>query len=203
MTKKVEKDASKIRSENAEKICSEISKESSEEAELLLGKARKEGERILSEASRAAKRRTDAILLDAEKETAGMKTRTFSTVTMEKRRISLEMKSLYIADVMAAVKREAENFRGQKDYAKFLREAILEGVKIVDDKKAQVFYSHFDEEAISQIKDLGVEFKKSDSGDIGLIVQSQDGRLLFDNRFSARLKRAYDGIYMKLIKEVF
>ena len=122
---------------------------------------------------------------------------------MEKRRVCLEAKSLFIEDVIAAVKREAENFRGSKDYVKFLREAILEGIKIVDDRKVQVFYSHLDEKAISQVGDLPVEFKRSDFGEIGVIVQSQDGRLLFDNRFSARLKRSYDEIYVKLLKEAF
>ncbi len=200
---KSKKDVSKISGENAEEICSRIREESSEEAQLLLGKAHKERERILSEASREAQGRASAILAAAEKETARMKERIFSTVTMEKRRVQLEAKSLFIADVIAAVKRESENFRGNKDYVRFLREAILEGIKIVDDKKAQVFYSHLDEGLISQINDLPVEFKRSDFGEIGVIVQLQDGRLLFDNRFSARLKRAYDEIYMKLLKEVF
>ncbi|MCX5666508.1 MAG: V-type ATP synthase subunit E family protein [Candidatus Omnitrophica bacterium] len=200
---KNKKDVSKINGENAEKICSRISEESSEEAGLLLGKAHKERERILSEALKEAQTLTRAILSAAEKEVAQKRERIFSTVTMEKRRVDLETKSLFIADVIAAVKREAENFRGNKDYVKFLRDAILEGVKIIDDKNAQVFYSHLDEGAISQVKDLTVEFKKSDFGEIGVMVQSRDGRLLFDNRFSARLKRAYDEIYMKLLKEAF
>jgi vacuolar-type H+-ATPase subunit E/Vma4 len=200
---KSKKDVSKISGENAERICSRIGEESSEEAELLLGKAHKEKERILSEAFDEAQGKARAILLAAEKEAAQMRERIFSTVIMEKRRVSLEAKSLFIADVIAAVKREAESFRGSPDYVKFLREAILEGIKIVDDKKAQVFYSHFDEGAISQLNDLPAEFKKSDFGEIGVIVQSQDGRLLFDNRFSARLKRAYDETYMKLLKEAF
>jgi vacuolar-type H+-ATPase subunit E/Vma4 len=200
---KNKRDVSKISGENAEEICSRIRGESSEEAEFLLGKAHKERERILSEASGQARARTQAILSAAEKETARTKDRIFSTVTMEKRRAYLEAKSLFIADVVAAVKREAEDFRGSKDYVKFLREAVLEGIKIVDDKKAQVFYSHIDEGPISQVSDLPAEFKKSDFGEIGVIVQSQDGRLLFDNRFSARLKRAYDKIYTKLLKEAF
>ena len=197
------KDASKINSENAEEICSMIRAESSEEAKLLLDKAHKERERILSEASREAQRRTRAVLLAAEKDAEMKRARIFSTIIMEKRRVDLEAKSLFIADVIAAVKREAENFRGSLDYVKFLREAVLEGIKIVDDKKTQVFYSHLDEGPISRFNDLPVEFKKSDFSEIGVIVQSQDGRLLFDNRFSARLKRAYDEIYMKLLREAF
>jgi V/A-type H+-transporting ATPase subunit E len=197
------KDISKINSENAGEICSRIREESSEESEIILGKAHKERERILSEAFRGAEERARVILSAAEKETAQKRERIFSTVTMLKRRVDLEAKSLFIADVVAAVKREAESFRGSGDYVKFLREAILEGIKIVDDKKAQVFYSHLDEGIVSRFNDLPVEFKKSDFADIGVIVQSQDGRVLFDNRFSARLKRAYDEIYMKLLKEAF
>lgn len=197
------KDVSKINGENAQMICSRIREESSEEAEFLLGKAHKERERILSEASKEAQDRARAILLAAEKEVAQTRERIFSTVTMEKRRVDLEARSLFIADVIAGVKKEAESFRGSLDYVEFLRKAVLEGIKIVDDKKAQVFYSHLDEGAISQLNDLPMEFKKSDFGQIGVIVQSQDGRLLFDNRFSARLKRAYDEIYMKLLKEAF
>lgn len=200
---KSKKDVSKINGKNANEICSKIREESSGEADLLLGKAHKERERVLSEAAREAGDRSRAILSAAEKDAAEKKERIFSSVTMEKRRIFLEAKSLFIADVITAVNKEAEKFRGDKDYAKFLKEAILEGIKIVDDKKAQVFYSHLDEGIISKLKDLPVEFKKSDFSEIGVIVQSQDGRLLFDNRFSARLKRAYDEIYMKLLKEAF
>ncbi|MDP3730262.1 MAG: V-type ATP synthase subunit E family protein [Candidatus Omnitrophota bacterium] len=193
----------KMSGERAEEICSRIREESSEEAELLLGKANKERERILSEASKEADARAGTILSAAEKEAADKRERAFSTVTMEKRRVDLEARSLFIEDVIAAVKREAEKFRGSPDYVKFLREAILEGVGIIDDKKAQVFYSHLDEGVIAQFNDLDVEFKIGDFNDIGVIVQSQDDRLLFDNRFSARLKRAYDEIYMKLLKEAF
>jgi vacuolar-type H+-ATPase subunit E/Vma4 len=200
---KTKKDVSKISSENAEEICSKIREESSEEADFLLGKAHKEGERILSEALGEARARAGAILSAAEKEASKGKERMFSNVTMEKRRVQLEAKSLFIADVIAAVSREAENFRRRPDYVKFLREAVLEGIRIVDDKKAQVFYSHLDEDVISKLNDLPVEFKKSDFGEIGVIVQSQDRRSLFDNRFSARLKRAYEEIYMKLLKEAF
>jgi Archaeal/vacuolar-type H+-ATPase subunit E len=200
---KNKKEISKISAENADEICSRIREESSVEADLLLGKAHKERERILSEASKAARAEAGAILVVSEKESAENRERIFSTVSILKRRADLEARALFIADVIEVVKREAESFRGDKDYVKFLREAVLEGIKVVDEKRPQIFYSHLDEAAISQISDLPVEFKKSDFSEIGVIAQSQDGRLLFDNRFSARLKRAYDEIYMKLLKEAF
>jgi len=196
-------DTSKLNVVDAEKICSSINEESSQEAELLLVKANKERQRILSEASKEAGAQAQAILSAAEKEVAARREVLFSTVNMEKRRVYLEVKSLFVGDVIEAVKREAEKFRGEPGYAKFLREAILEGIKIVDDKKAQVFYSHLDEALIPRFSDLSVDFKRSDFGEIGVIVQSHDGKLLFDNRFSARLKRDYDEIYANLVKEAF
>jgi len=42
---------------------------------------------------------------------------------------------------------------------------------------------------------------KSDFKDLGVIINSADGRMMFDNRFSARLERIYDDIYMELLKE--
>ncbi|MDP2929232.1 MAG: V-type ATP synthase subunit E family protein [Candidatus Omnitrophota bacterium] len=198
------KDVLKINGENAEEICSKIREESSEESELLLGRAHKERDRILSEAVLDAEREVRIILAAADERIAQNKERIFSVVNMEKKRVLLEARSLFVEDVMSVVKKEAEKFRANgKDYAKFLKEAILEGIEIVDDPGAQVFYSGLDEEAISREKDLPIEFKKSDFKDIGVIVQSADGRLSFDNRFSARLKRAYDEIYMKLLKEAF
>ena len=200
---KTKKEVLKTSSENADEICSKIREESSEEAQLILSKADKEKGRILSEASKGAESNAQAILSAAEKAMEQNRERIFSTVTMEKRRVHLEAESLFIDDVIAAVKREAENFRGSKDYVNFLREAILEGIKVVDSEKAQVFYSRLDEEAISQISDLSVKFKKSDFVDIGVMVQSEDNRLLFDNTFSAKLRRAHDEIYSKLLKEAF
>jgi vacuolar-type H+-ATPase subunit E/Vma4 len=200
---KAKKDVLKTSGENAREICSMIMEESSEEARLILSKAEKEKNRVLSEASRKAEDSSKVILSDAEKEIERNRERIFSTVNMEKRKVRLETKSLFADDVIAAVKREAENFRSSGDYVKFLREAVLEGLKVIGSKRAQVFYSRLDEEAIAQISDLSVEFKKSDFVDIGVMVQSEDNRLLFDNTFSAKLRRVHDEIYSKLLKEAF
>lgn len=200
---KNKKDLSKINGENADKICSKVREASDAEAELLLEKAHKERERILAEAAAEARLKAQSIISLVEKDIAQKRDKIFSTVNMEKKRISLEARSLFVSDVISLVRQEAEKFRQDPGYAKFLKDAILEGVKVVDDKKAQVFYSGLDEALISQMKDLGVEFKKSDFSEPGVIVQAKDGRSLFDNRFSARLKRLYDDIYVKLLKEAF
>jgi len=54
--------------------------------------------------------------------------------------------------------------------------------------------------SIKNINGAALEFKKSDFKDIGVIVQSKDSRLIYDNTFSARFKRLYDDIYMSLLR---
>jgi len=66
-----------------------------------------------------------------------------------------------------------------------------------------VFIKDVEEKSTAEFKKISLEFKKSDFGDIGVIVQARSGRRIYDNRFSARLKRAHDEIYMSLLKEVF
>jgi len=56
---------------------------------------------------------------------------------------------------------------------------------------------------VKNINGIMSEFKKCDFKDIGVIAQSKDSRLIYDNTFSARFKRLYDDIYMDLLKGAF
>ena len=194
-------DVSKVNIDNADEICSKIKEESSEEAGSILAKAHKEKERLLFEASKAAQEQASRILQDNDEKIKNATEKAFSIINMEKRKISLEGKSLFVDDVIAAVKKEAENYRANANYEKFLKEAILEGVMIIGETNVQVFYSPLDEDLIARFKNIPVEFKKGSFLDLGVTVQSPDGRVSFDNTFSARLKRAYDEIYVNLLRE--
>ena len=112
-------------------------------------------------------------------------------------------------------RQEARNFRSQKDYYDFLIKACGEGAKVVGSENIDVIYSYCDEAAFAsrefqdKVKvfcaalgcDCRIDFIKGEFKDIGVIVQSQDTRLIYDNRFESRLKRDYDGIYLKLLQE--
>ncbi len=208
------KNYSIINNENADEICARISEESGEDIQKILGKAHKERERILLEAGKEAQIKTSAIITQADKEIERLKENIFSTINMEKKKIILNMKNKFIEDVMAAVTEESKLFRSDKNYPEFFKKAVMEGLRIVDDPEAEVIYSSLDNNFVTaefkkeiiisaraKIRpDISVDFKNTDYNDIGVIVQSKSGRVFFDNRFSARLKRAYEGVYVELLK---
>lgn len=207
----------KIDSENASEICAKIRNEADEESALLIEKAHKEKERIISEAYKEAQDKRASITAGAEEQIEKIKEKIFSTVNMEKKRIILSEKNKFIDDVISAVKKDAENFRPEKEYQEFLKDAIIEGVDVIDRPDIEIFYSFLDKGIINSSfkKDVEsalqsghntkfkIDYKESDFKGIGIIMQSKDGRLFFDNRFTARLKRFYEDIYMGLLREAF
>lgn len=211
------KDYSKISAENADEICATIRNNSEEEAGRVLEVAAREEERLLSEASAEARKRKEAILVKAGKDIEKIRENIFSTENMEKKRIILSEKNKFIEDVIAAVKKEAYLFRQDKGYPEFLKKAILEGLNVINDANVEIIYSSLDNNIIGGAlkkeiedlaranvrKDISIDFKDVNFNDIGVMVQSKDGRMFFDNRFSARFKRAYEDIYMRLLKEAF
>jgi vacuolar-type H+-ATPase subunit E/Vma4 len=51
--------------------------------------------------------------------------------------------------------------------------------------------------------ECSLKFNKADFSDLGVIVNSIDGRIMYDNRFLARLERVKEEVYMELLKESF
>lgn len=206
-----------LNGENADEICAKIKEEADEEVEFVLEKASKEKERILSEAAKDTREKSSAILAKTDREIERISEKIFSTVNIEKKRTVLDEKNRFIQDVFSAVREKAGNFHKDKSYPEFLKKAILEGLDVVDVPHTEIFYSFIDDDIVNNEfikdiensaqararKDISINFKREDFKDIGVIVQSQDGRLFFDNRFSARLKRIYDDLYMELLKEAF
>jgi len=117
--------------------------------------------------------------------------------------------------VLAEITALKDNWRRGRSYHEFLLAAVVEGMRVLEAAPAVVYYScedeHiFNQEFIKKIiercnaamhKQCDITFNKSDFKEPGVIVNSRDGRMMYDNRFSARLERMYDELYMELMKE--
>jgi len=203
--------------ENADAICAKIREDADYETKNILARANKEAERILKEAKELGEKKKEQLLRNFDKEIEKTRERILSTINLEKKRIILEEKSKFVEDILTNVKSQAQDFRKSEGYIEFLEKAIIEGVKVIDEGDIDVFYSFLDENILHDgfIKKLenicsltlkqkcSIKLKKSDFEDLGVIVNSQDGRMSYDNRFLARLERIYDAVYMELLKEAF
>jgi vacuolar-type H+-ATPase subunit E/Vma4 len=201
--------------ENADAICAKIQQDADAEVKQLLGRAQTEAQGILSQAQAAADAQKAALLRDLEKEIDKSKDRILSTLNLEKKRLVLEGKQKFVEKVIGEVRQKAARFRGDRAYGEFLAAGVLEGLRVLDVPNVAVYYAAADEHIFNNdfVKKLTdrcsaamnrtcvLTFNKSDFKDLGVIINSVDGRMMYDNRFSARLERMYDDIYMELLKE--
>ena len=199
---------SKIKIEDAEEICRRIIEDATSQADSMLANAGKEKSRILEEAVHEAENRKKEILKKDEVDIEKMKQKIFSTLNLEKKKLFLEEKGSFIEIILKKVREMAMEFRKDPGYKKFLEKAILEGIEVLGEGEAEVLYSGLDEKIIKDdfskdTKGAAVQFTKGNFRDIGVIVQSKDSRLIYDNTFSARFKRIYDDIYMDLLRGAF
>jgi vacuolar-type H+-ATPase subunit E/Vma4 len=211
------KDYSHINQENAELILAKIKEGSANEIKAILSRAEEEAKRIMQEARVSAENKRSEILKNLDGEIFAYKEKVNSTINIEKRRIILSEKSNFVDEVLKSVNKLAQDFRKNSDYVSFLKNSVLEGARVIDTEELEVFYSNLDSEIFNEQfkdelvgfcrekaeKDFSINFVEADFKDIGIIVQSKSGQLIFDNTFGARLNRSIDDIYMKLLKEAF
>ncbi len=205
----------KVTEENAVQMCKRIEAESEIQAQDILSRSNKEAARILAEARAEADKNKEALSREAERSLIKIRERIVSSINLEKKKVVMAEKEKFVEAVLLRVRKEAEAFRENREYPGFLKKETASGIAVVGDTKVEIYYSFLDENLFTgsfrkEIEEasrdrvqgvLSLEFIKADFKDIGIIVQSRDGRLISDRRFLSFLKASYDDIYMRLLKE--
>lgn len=207
----------KINQENAQVIFSKISEDAQEEIRAILDAAGKESDKIFSRARKVVEDSNRVIFQDMEREIQKSREKSLSSLNLEKKRLVLGEKDKFIQSVLAQVIRRAQDFRQENGYPEFLKNAIIEGAEVIGESDIEIYYSGADERFLNQDfraevekacgqamkTKRGLKFKKADFSDLGVIVNSTDGRITYDNRFLARLDRVKEDIYFDLLKDSF
>jgi vacuolar-type H+-ATPase subunit E/Vma4 len=181
----------------------------------IIDMAIKEADKILLESKTNTESKRTAIQKQLEADIVKIREKVFSTLNIEKKRIDLKAKVELIGEILDVVKSLAKDYRQNSGYNNFLKNAVIEGAGIIDREEIDVFYSAKDENIFSSVfirgvekacadlynKNFSMQFKKIDTSDIGVITQSRDGNLIYDNTFLARFKRKQEEIYMELMRE--
>ncbi|MFA6281488.1 MAG: V-type ATP synthase subunit E family protein [Candidatus Omnitrophota bacterium] len=201
---------------NADEIRKVIHSEVTYETKEIFEIANKEAAEISKNANNETQKIKEKSYAQLDKQINNIKEKVFSAINLEKKRITLGEKSKLIEKIFAQIKLQSEDFRSSNGYRDFLKKACFESVEVIDSLSLDVLYSPFDENLMTvefqeELRDscrnkfdknISLAFMKSDFNDIGFIIQSKDGKVIFDNTFTARLRRAYDDIYMDLLKKL-
>lgn len=200
--------------ENTDLICEKINQEAEEEIKIILDKARLEARNILVQAQGEAESKKQLILNELERDIQKSKEKIFSSLNLEKKRLVLMEKEMFVHAVLAELNKDFGEFRETSDYLDFLKKAVIEGIKVIGQNNAVIYYSfmdarYFSETFIAEIRKLcleagcAVEFHNAEFENLGVIINSIDGRVMYDNRLSSRLERSKEEIYAELLKESF
>jgi len=201
--------------ENADLICAKINQEADEEVNVILEKSGKEAEKIIGQARIEAEEKRQQIIKELDIEIQRSKEKIICSLNLEKRRLVLEEKDKFVQSVLAEVKKKFEGFRRDKGYPDLLEKAVLEGMEVIEENNILVYYSCWDEGIFNEVfvkrvekacrdtkmAECGFKFNKADFNDLGVIVNSFDGRVMYDNRLLSRLERKKEKIYRELVKE--
>ena len=199
-------------------LCEEIKKDAEKQIQGILDEAGKRQETKLEIARRDAGKIRENLLAEARAKAEAAKERALSTVNLETKRIKSLAWEEIINEVLQQVKLKQESFRKKKEYIRWLENLIIEGALSLKKKELVAVVSVKDfplldgafvsrvEKKLSEhhLKDIRIDLAPDDNlQDIGAVIKSRDGRIIFDNTFSDRLQRMRAGLRAMIFKEIF
>jgi V/A-type H+-transporting ATPase subunit E len=210
--KRKDKDAASIG--DAAPFVDEIHRQTDEEVEKALSRAKRTADSRLDEARKRAHEETERIL-DAARDRAELeRRRILSDLSLEMKKITLKARGELVQDVLGQVRARVERTRGTPEYRDMLKAFVIEGIQALDRDAVQVSVSSADRATANDAfftevaAACGRPVKiapQADLGDtaMGAIVRAADGSVLFDNTIEARMERMTDDLQLIVSKEVF
>jgi len=195
----------------------EIQNQSQREAEMILSQADKEAKQILDAARSEAERIRGDIIGKAENQAATIRKKILSGVHLEVKRQTLRVREELLAKIFNGVEERLHAFRKTEGYTDYLQKLVIEGILALDTDTIQILSGDVEkkllshEGVITKIENnvrerIGRKIKLNLSKRVlpegGVVLVSSDERMLFDNRFPARMKRMKNEMRLEAVKRV-
>ncbi|MFO7849235.1 MAG: V-type ATP synthase subunit E family protein [Spirochaetia bacterium] len=193
-----------------------IAEEGQREADKILSEAEQQAKEIID----GAKKRAEKIVADAEERAAGeaetIQSRNRRTIETEQRKIRLKAEENLFAEALEMVRSRLKELQRAHNYPDILQGWIAEAALGLDVEKAEVNGSaeerkHLTEallrKAEEEVNSRGGGVKLSVSqkeplSEQGVVLEEMGGRLFFNNRVEARLKRYAPEVRRMIYEEI-
>ncbi len=198
---------------SSEILLQEIQTQSQTEADAIIEQAQKEAEQVRKQSEKEAEQIRHDMLQKAETQAENIRRKILSGVHLEVKKQTLRLRETTISKIVDAIRQKAEALRQSPEYLSNLKDMVLEGVQALDSNAIEIIPGNIERKLLTddELKKIVNESKKSDlklalSKDTleesGIIIESEDGRTRYDNRFEAKLKRNNDTIRLTILKEI-
>ncbi len=201
---------------SSEVLRREIQAQSETEASGILEQAEKNAEKIQRQAAQDAEKGQEKTLEDARIQAAAIRKKLLSSVHLEVKKQTLNNREAIFDRMFEEVRKKLKDFRSRPEYVEFLKSCVIEGVMAVEADAILIRCGKIEKERLSPdviqfiqkaLLDKGRQcrLELADSGDDegGVLIQSADGRMRFDNRFQARIRRMEHRLRLEVMKTVF
>lgn len=201
---------------DGEKLLEGIAEEARREAEKIREEAERQAEEIVRGAERRAKQSIAEAESRAEEQTETIRSRSRQRIEAERRRLRLEAEERLFSKAYDMLKSRLEKMKTSEEYPEILRQLIVEGALGLGVAEAKVNASTDERsllgdallaQAEKELEALGMEVSlslsdKSPLDGQGVVVEDTDGRLSFNNRMDARMKRYATEIRRMIYQEI-
>lgn len=198
-------------------MCQKIIEEAQAEADKLLSRAKTTADQRLKLAEQEAKSKAAKEHKQAQAQADHIRTKTLSSVAVEKQRIILEKRGELIQHVMEEIATAIRAFSSSKQYASFLKQSIIEALSALDTDKATIMIGEKDiadvvEKALNELKKelpsqyklkVTLELDKARHGQTGVIVTGADNQIRINNTLEERLAIQEDDIRRHIHERLF
>ena len=195
----------------------EILEQSQSEADEILNQAKRDVAQTEKDAGLEAEKIKSEILRKANAQADALKRRLLSGVHLDVKRRLLQARESLLSVVFVQLKEKLEAFRQSGEYASFLEQLIIEGVRALDSEEVWIQGGAIERKALTPAVLQSIEKKAAQhekrtvqlklhetlSEQSGVILISKDGRTRFDNRFTARIERMKETLRLEAMKLIF
>jgi len=195
-----------------QKLKEEILNDAQKKAERIIKKAQSDAEKIIERAKKEAEEFRNLTISKATERAEKERIRIFSSLPLEKQRSVRQAQENVMNKAIQQALQKLNNSNGF-DYKQSLKELTIQGALAVDEetvvcrirtKDTPIFTETFVKEIIDTLrtkyqKSILVKISSDDKlQDNGVIIESLDGRKIYNNTYELRLKRKTDQIRLKI-----
>lgn len=195
---------------DVELLCRAVTDEAEEDSKRILGEAEAEAARIMAEAEAQASKVLAAKMRAHQGEAMAEARHTVDSAELEARKRIISFQEDLFLELYQDLAQRLKDFRNEPEYRRFLLAGIEEGVQSLPGNGFVVELNAEDQnflegqlESIAERLNARIHVKTSATLDGGARIYTADRRLLIDNAFSARLKRAEEEIRREIWRTFF
>ncbi|MCK4533275.1 hypothetical protein KAU39_05765 [bacterium] len=201
-----------------ELLCSEIKKEAQKKIDSILFEAKERFLQRLNNGKKESEQIYKQIISKTQVEANLSEKKILSEITFQLKKIELEAKEEIINEVLKCVDKKKKIFSTSKRYSEVLKQFIIEGILNLEENQVKITVNKADKKIVDKKfisfveKELDKKYSfkakinlntKETIDDLGVIVKSQNERIVFDNTFHTRMERLDDSIRGIIARKLF